>query len=138
MRYVVVFVALCIVACSVVVQAQETTGTIIGTVTSQDGAPLPGVTMKLADLAKGFERTASPPTTCATRWLRCHPLLTNCTASLKGFQSVKRPIRVELGRTTTNDIEMQLGPVTATIEVTAEAHQDGRHVQRQRYDSERR
>ena len=39
------------------VLAQETTGSIIGTVTSQDGATLPGVTVTSATRPTGFERT---------------------------------------------------------------------------------
>ena len=37
--------------------AQETTGTIIGIITSQDGATMPGVTVTISDEATGFERT---------------------------------------------------------------------------------
>ena len=36
--------------------AQETTGAIIGAVTSQDGATMPGVTVTIDDEATGFER----------------------------------------------------------------------------------
>jgi hypothetical protein len=44
-------------------------------------------------------------------------------ASLEGFQTVRRAIDVELGRTVKNDIEMKLGAVTETIDVTSEAPQ---------------
>ncbi|HQN97150.1 MAG TPA: hypothetical protein PLM61_12305, partial [Thermoanaerobaculales bacterium] len=37
--------------------AQETTGAIIGAITSEDGATMPGVTVTINDPATGFERT---------------------------------------------------------------------------------
>ena len=106
-----------------VVQAQETTGAIIGTVTSADGQPLPGATLQLADQEKGFERTAVSAADGRYKLVALQPARYELTAAVPGFQTVKRPIRVELGRTVTNDIEMTLGAVTETIEVTGEAPQ---------------
>jgi hypothetical protein len=101
--------------------SQETTGAIIGTVTSQDGAALPGATLQVVDPAKGFERTVVSAAEGRYKLVALPPARYQLTASLAGFQTVKRAIRVELGRTVTTDIEMPLGAVTETIEVTAEA-----------------
>jgi hypothetical protein len=39
--------------------AQETTGSVIGTITSEDGATMPGVTVTISDADTGFERTTA-------------------------------------------------------------------------------
>jgi outer membrane receptor protein involved in Fe transport len=109
------------VVCSGAALAQETTGTIVGTVTSQDGAPLPGATLQLVDGEKGFERSAISAADGRYKLVALQPARYELTASMSGFQSVKRPIRVELGRTVTNDIRMSIGAVTEAIEVTGEA-----------------
>jgi len=111
----------CVLLWSPITFAQETTGSIVGTVTSEDGVPLPGVTVTIEDPERGFVRTTacSPRGTYNLAALR--PARYNMTASLSGFQTVKRPVRVELGRTVTNDIHMKVGAVTDTIEVTGEA-----------------
>jgi len=121
MKHVVASVVLCAVVCSGVALAQETTGAIIGTVTSEDGQPLPGATLKLRDDDKGFERTAITAADGRYKLVALQPARYELTATMAGFQSVKRPIRVELGRTVTNDVQMKLGAVTQTIEVTGEA-----------------
>ena len=51
-------VVLCVAVCSGSALAQETTGAIIGTITSPDGCTLPGATLRLVDEDKGFERTS--------------------------------------------------------------------------------
>ncbi len=142
MRRLIATFVLFAVACSGVALAQETTGAIIGTVTSEDGAPLPGATLQLTDEAKGFERTAISAADGGFKLVALPPARYELTATMPGFQTVKRPIRVELGRTVTNDIQMTLGAVTDTIEVTGEAplvdvtstvtRHDGQHRRAQR------
>ena len=61
MKYATAIVVLWVVVCSGSALAQETTGAIIGTITSEDGQSLPGATLKLCDDDKGFERTAVSP-----------------------------------------------------------------------------
>jgi len=101
--------------------AQETTGTIVGTINSEDGQPLPGVTLQLVDQEKGLERTSVSAADGRYKLMALPPARYELTATITGFQTVQRAVRVELGRTVTNNIEMRIGAVTETIEVTGEA-----------------
>jgi hypothetical protein len=100
------------------VPAQETTGAVLGTVRSQDELALPGVTVQLVDPDRGLERVALSGRDGSYRFVALPPARYELTASLQAFQTEKRPIKVDLGRTVTSDIEMQVGAVTDVIEVT--------------------
>ncbi|HQL31549.1 MAG TPA: TonB-dependent receptor, partial [Thermoanaerobaculales bacterium] len=101
--------------------AQETTGAIIGAISSEDGATMPGVTVTINDAATGFERTTVTNTGGEFRFSALPPATYSLQATLDGFQTYKRDLRVELGRTVKNDFVMTLGAVTDVIEVTGEA-----------------
>jgi outer membrane receptor protein involved in Fe transport len=101
--------------------AQETTGAILGTVTSQDGATLPGATVTINDPETGLQRTTVTNTAGEFKFVALPPANYEVTATLDGFQTYKRELRVDLGRTVKNDFQMALGAVTDVIEVTGEA-----------------
>ena len=101
--------------------AQETTGSVIGTITSEDGATMPGVTVTISDSDTGFERTTVTNTAGEFRFVALQPATYGLQATLDGFQTYKRDIAVGLGRTVKNDFTMALGAVTDVIEVTGEA-----------------
>ena len=101
--------------------AQETTGAIVGAIRTEDGEPLPGVTVRVEDLERGFQRVAESGRTGAFALQLLPPASYRLTASLKGFRSVTHPVRVELGRTLSVPIEMQVGAFTDEVRVTAEA-----------------
>jgi outer membrane receptor protein involved in Fe transport len=101
--------------------AQETTGSVIGVITSEDGATMPGVTVTIADPDTGFERTTVTSTAGEFRFVALPPATYALQAALDGFQTYKRNIAVSLGRTVKNDFTMSLGAVTDVIEVTGEA-----------------
>jgi hypothetical protein len=101
--------------------AQETTGSIIGTVTSQDGATMPGVTISIQDPETGFERTTVTNTAGEYKFVALSPAKYALQATLDGFQTYRRNIDVALGRTVKNDFVMALGAITDVIEVTGEA-----------------
>ena len=61
--------------------AQETTGAIIGTVTSEDGMTMPGVTVTISDPATGFERTVVTNDTGEYRFAALAARTTPSTAS---------------------------------------------------------
>jgi len=117
----VVLAALGIVLPAGAAMAQETTGAIIGTVTSQDGATMPGVTVTISDAATGLERTVVTDADGGYRFAALPPARYVLQAALTGFQTYQRAIDVDLGRTVTNDFVMALGAVTDVIEVTGEA-----------------
>lgn len=101
--------------------AQETTGSVIGTITSEDGATMPGVTVTISDPDTGFERTTVTNTAGEFRFVALQPAKYGLQAALDGFQTYQRSIAVELGRTVKNDFVMTLGAITDVIEVTGEA-----------------
>jgi hypothetical protein len=101
--------------------AQETTGTIIGIITSEDGATMPGVTVTVSDPATGFERTVVTDAAGEYRFVALPPARYSLQAALTGFQTYLRDIDVGLGRTVKNDFVMAIGAVTDVIEVTGEA-----------------
>ncbi len=120
MRRTVAFFSIVLVAV-VCARAQETTGAITGTVTSEDGQPLPGVSVTVVDPDTGLERTAIAGSRGDYRLTALPPAVYQLTAGLDGFQSSRRTLRVELGRTLTQDIGMVMGAFENTIEVTGEA-----------------
>jgi outer membrane receptor protein involved in Fe transport len=101
--------------------AQETTGAVVGTVTSGDAQVLPGVTVVVLDASTGLQRSVVSDSRGEYRLVALPPSAYDMTARLEGFQTHRRRVRVELGRTLTLDIEMLLGAFTNVIEVTAEA-----------------
>ena len=103
------------------VVAQETTGSIEGTVTSEDGKPLPGVTVQFEDLQRGLRRSTVSDRTGDYVVGALPPALYQLTANLQGFKSVKRSVRVALGHAVSSDIEMKMGEFTDEIEVSDEA-----------------
>jgi outer membrane receptor protein involved in Fe transport len=104
-----------------VAYAQETTGSIIGMVASQDGVTLPGVTVTINDPETGFERTTVTNTAGEYKFVALPPARYDLQATLTGFQTYKRTVDVALGRTVKNDFVMSIGAVTDVIEVTGEA-----------------
>jgi outer membrane receptor protein involved in Fe transport len=106
---------------AVTITAQETTGSIIGTVTSQDGVTLPGVSIEVDDLERGLKRVTSSGHRGDYIVAALPPARYQLTASLEGFRTFKRSVHVELGRTAGLDIEMQIGAFSDQIEVVADA-----------------
>ena len=118
MRSAVAFVVLWLAVCPGAARAQETTGDVVGTIRSQDGAVLPGVTVTIENFDRGFERSTISGARGSFFLPALRPARYELTFSLSGFQTVKRPVPVELGGTATMDIQMQVGEFTDTIEVT--------------------
>ena len=100
--------------------AQETTGSIAGIVRLEDGQPLPGVTVTVVDPATGLQRFTISDGRGSYRLPALPPSAYQLTAALEGFQTSRREVRVELGRTLSQDIGMVMGAFSDTIEVTGE------------------
>lgn len=100
--------------------AQETTGTIIGTVTDDSGGVLPGVTVVLRHTGTGqtFERVTSAQGSYSA------PLLPigqyDLTFTLTGFQQrVVRGVAVSVNDRLQIDTQMVVGGITEVVEVTS-------------------
>jgi hypothetical protein len=99
--------------------AQETTGTIVGTVTDESGAVLPGVTVVVRHQGTGqtFERVTSAEGGYTVPLL---PVGTyEITFSLSGFQTrVVRGVILSVNDRVPIDARLSVGGVTETVEVT--------------------
>ncbi len=113
----------CFLTAGLTVSAQEVTGTLYGTVTGEDGARLPGVTITVTsrqliggsdvrvtgDLGT-YRAPALPPGTYTL------------TAELPGFQPVRREnIVLQAGAVLAVDFKLQIAAVQETVSVTGEA-----------------
>ena len=102
--------------------AQVTTGTISGTVADSTGAVLPGADIVILNEDTGISRTVQAD--AAGRYSATTLSLGNyrVTASLAGFQTqIHSGILLTLGRVAVVNMELQVGAITQTVEVTGEA-----------------
>jgi len=102
--------------------AQVATGTISGTLTDNTGAVLPGVSVVILNQDTGISRMVltnetghySAPTLGVGQY--------RLTVSLEGFQTVERSgITLTVGREAVVDVQLSVGTIAQTLDVTAEA-----------------
>jgi hypothetical protein len=111
----------CLLLTANLLQAQRLTGRIMGNVTDEQGAPLPGVTVELSSSAllggvhsqittsEGFYRFANLP-----------PGTYKAVFKLEGFQTVEQPnLIVNLNSTVTQDIVLKQTALEEQVTVTA-------------------
>lgn len=113
----------CLVATLVFLQpaSAQVLGSISGFVTDDSGAALPGVSVEAVSADTGARRTG---VTNDAGFYNLEALAAgnyNVTASLDGFQSVRREnIKVQLGQDVTIGLSLAVGSVEEAITVTAE------------------
>jgi hypothetical protein len=115
-------VALSFVLCfSAMAFGQETTGTVEGTVTDNNGAVVPGVTVSIESVGNtsGFKSVTVSGTNGSYQFPRVGPGTYKVSAAgTKGFQGASREITVSLGRTSVGDFKLTAGDVSAVVDVT--------------------
>ena len=111
---------LLLTAVAMPMHAHDTTGKVAGVVTSQDGKPLSGAVLEIADDDRGLHFTVVSRSDGRYIFTALPVGEYRLTAKSTGFAAVTRGVRVELGRTTTADIELPLGVVSHTIEVSGD------------------
>lgn len=97
-------------------------GVVTGVVTDATGGIVPGVSVTLTDQATNFTQTTV--TDSAGRYLfpAVKPALYAVKCSMKGFRTVSVPnVKVEVLKTTTLDLKLEVGQTTEIIEVVAGA-----------------
>jgi len=103
-------------------QAQITTGTLRGFVTDDTGVSLPGVTIEIESTALMTPRAAVTDARGSYRFLYLPPGRYTICAKLEGFETCwLRGVPVQAAQTSTANVEMKMGKLEKTIEVTAEA-----------------
>ncbi len=99
----------------------QTTGDLDGSVTDQNGGPLPGASVELKSPSLQGARTAVTDAAGRYRFPALAPGVYAVTAKLSGFASNERTgLRVSLGATTTINVQLSVS-VKEELVVTAEA-----------------
>ena len=119
------FSALCFLAVVFCAQGSlfaQTTGTILGTVTDQTDAVLPGAGVMVTNVETGIARSTVADDRGAYRVTNLPPGTYEVQASLAGFQTaVRSGITLTIGREAAVDFTLQVGDVTQQVTVTGEA-----------------
>jgi hypothetical protein len=102
--------------------AQQGTAEIRGRLTDSSGAALPGVTVLVRNQASGVYRQGVTSTDGAYYLAGVIPGLYEINAELSGFKKyVHRDIRLEVGKTVTYDVKLEVGAMSEEVTVSAEA-----------------
>lgn len=107
---------------SAVVRGQDPRGSIAGQVTDSSGAVVPGVTVRFQHVETGV--TTSVKSNAQGNYEAPYLRTGNytVTAELQGFKTWSRPnLDLRIGERLQVDIQLELGNVAETVEVTAEA-----------------
>lgn len=117
-----IFIVLATFMLSSAAFGQRVTGSIDGSVTDTTGAVLPGVEVTVTNDATGLTRTIITNEIGRYNVLQLQPGTYSVQALLPGFRTeLRRGVRVEVDRTARVEIQLEVGVVTETVEVTADA-----------------
>ncbi len=116
---------LLILAASVALEpllAQSGRGAMTGVVQDATGALVPGAEVLITNKASGVETKATTTSTGVYRAPYIEPGVYQVSAGLKGFKTAVRDnVPVLLAQTVTLDFTLEVGEVTDTVTVSAEA-----------------
>src|SRR5437867_7131001 len=120
-----VIVAVACLVCAGIPQAasaQVDTGSIVGTVTDQTGAVLPGVTITVTSLTTGQVRTVVTGSDGRYQLPGLQPATYSIATDLTGFTPVVRsPVTVNIGAAVDVNFSLKLATVQETVTVTGDA-----------------
>ncbi len=112
--------ALSLAATSLV--AQQGSAELRGRVSDEQGAALPGATVVIKHQESGIYRQANTTTDGSYYMAGVTPGPYELTVELTGFKRVsRRDVRLEVGKTTTIDLALQVGGLQEELTVTAES-----------------
>jgi hypothetical protein len=104
------------------VTAQSTFGSILGTVTDQSGAAIPGVTVTLTSLSTQVQQRGQSDSIGNYQFLNLQPSSYSVDFEKSGFDHLKRTsITVTVQAAVRVDATLQVGSVNQTVDVTAQA-----------------
>jgi hypothetical protein len=102
--------------------SQEVTAAIVGTVTDPSGAPIKGATVTATDAERGTQWPATTNDSGAYNLPRLPIGTYSVKVTAAGFQtSVEKAFTLVLNQTARVDIQMKVGKITETVEVTGAA-----------------
>ena len=106
------------IAClSLAIVAQETTGTIQGTVSDQNDALVPGATVLVEGVDRGFKRTVTSNESGEFILIQVPQGRYKLTTSSNGFKTIVLQVRVTLGQTNSVKIKLETGGGTTVVDV---------------------
>jgi hypothetical protein len=101
---------------------QEVTAAIVGTVTDPSGAPIKGATVKATSTERGTVWTAETNDTGSYNLLRLPIGAYGVKVTAPGFQTaVHPPFTLELNQTARVNVQLKVGKISETVEVTSTA-----------------
>jgi hypothetical protein len=110
-----------VLAVSVPIFSQTTTGRILGSVNDQSGAAVAGATVVITDVQRGINRTIATNSSGDYAALELQPGVYRVRAEARGFKTVERVnIVVEVAVDLRVDITLPTGQVSETVVVTDE------------------
>jgi hypothetical protein len=110
-----------LLACTIITHAQDPRGTILGRVTDASGSPVPNATVKVTNVATGLTLTANTNEGGDYRAPYLNPGTYNIESEAAGFaKMLRKDVQVRTTEIVTLDIEMKVGQVSESVEVTAE------------------
>src|SRR5882724_5834355 len=111
--------AICLMLGAVTVSAQETTGTLRGTVADVNGAVVSGATVTVTNDATGAQQTKQTTGDGIFEFSKLGPGSYTVTIEASGFKrSLNKAVSVKLG-VNSLDIKLEAGAVSETVTVTA-------------------
>jgi hypothetical protein len=116
------FVALAICLLGTTVSAQTFYGSIVGTVTDNSGAVVPGATVTITNLGTNEVRTAKTNAAGDYSFVNLVPASYKVAVQMASFKRFERQgAEVEVNTATRVDAKLQVGATTETVEVTTNA-----------------
>ena len=123
------FALACICSPSALGQAANM-GSVAGTVTDQKGAAVPNASVELLNAGTNEIRTQTTNDTGYYTFVSVPPGSYKVTIKKDGFRSATMGLDVQVGKSLTADVRLEIGTVSQTVEVTA-----GAQVELQTQDS---
>ena len=103
---------------------QSTIGSVNGTITDTSGAVVPGTSLTLSNVATGIEMSVKSNATGRYVFVNVQPGTYTVVAEQAGFKTAVLPaFTVGVNSTVTQNMALEVGEVTETIEVAAQAEQ---------------
>lgn len=101
--------------------AQSTAGRILGTVTDQSGAAVPGATVVVTDVQRNTSRTLQTDATGSYLAADLIPGTYKVRVEAPGFKSIERPsVQIEVATDVRSDFTLQPGQVSETLTIMEE------------------
>src|SRR4029079_18270071 len=117
------FASLMVFALTAVGLAQSTTtGSVGGVVTNPNKEVVPGATITAKNVGTNKEETATTDDTGRFKVSNLQPGIYSVSVNAAGFSQITQEnVVVEVGRETSLEVSLSVGPVTGTVDVSAEA-----------------